>query len=764
MLKKTFLFVQVVAVVTLLLAGCTSGETGFVSTQKYTWKSVRIVGGGFVDGFVYHPVEKGLVYARTDMGGAYRRDSAHEDWVPIMDWVSYKDVNLMGIESIALDPNDPDKLFMACGTYTNDRAPDGEILRSDDRGNSFRRTKVPFKMGGNENGRGNGERMTVDPNNGNILYLGTRHDGLWKSTDGAVSWIKLVSFPDISETAPDTIKNERFRRYWSFAMAGSGVVVVLCDPGSGNRGEGSQDVYAFVSLMNRYNFFMSRDGGESWEPVAGQPETYRPNHAVLSRDGIMVISYGDNPGPWGMKNGAVWKYNIHSEKWTDITPDKPDPENIAHAFGYASVAVDPENPNTILACSFYRPGGLGGEEIFRSTDGGTSWKGVFASGGTYDYSKAPYVRHTGIHWLFDCEIDPHNPDHALFTTGYGGHECFNLTAMDRGEPTVWSVMSTGIEETVPLELLSPPEGPALITAIGDYGGFVHWDLDRPVPEGNFENPHFGNTDGIACAELNPGILVRVGVESGGRDRHNIGYSTDMGKTWQPAPTMPTEKSSHGHIAVSANGKCWVWTPQQSRPYLTCDRGASWEEISGLPENTRIVADKVNSERFYGVNIREGLYYSSTDGGHHFAVLPSGLPKLSPEQLHDRGDSRGGQDRIYATPERENELWIAAWDGLYFKTTRDSLFTRLPDVEEIHAFGFGKAVKRRAYPALYLVGTINGQRGIFRSNDRAVSWTRINDDDHQWGLILHVTGDPKKYGRVYVGTHGRGAVYGDPAEN
>ena len=45
---------------------------------------------------------------------------------------------------------------------------------------------------------------------------------------------------------------------------------------------------------------------------------------------------------------------------------------------------------------------------------------------------------------------------------------------------------------------------------------------------------------------------------------------------------------------------------------------------------------------------------------------------------------------------------------------------------------------------------------------AASWVRINDDQHQWGLVLHVTGDPKVYGRVYVGTHGRGTLYGDPA--
>ncbi|MCS2428528.1 hypothetical protein [Parabacteroides goldsteinii] len=57
--------------------------------------------------------------------------------------------------------------------------------------------------------------------------------------------------------------------------------------------------------------------------------------------------------------------------------------------------------------------------------------------------------------------------------------------------------------------------------------------------------------------------------------------------------------------------------------------------------------------------------------------------------------------------------------------------------------------------------MNGISGFFRSDDAARGWVRINDDDHQYGLVLHISGDPKRYGRVYVGSHGRGIVYADP---
>ncbi|MCF8206720.1 MAG: hypothetical protein K9J82_16685, partial [Methylotenera sp.] len=129
---------------------------------------------------------------------------------------------------------------------------------------------------------------------------------------------------------------------------------------------------------------------------------------------------------------------------------------------------------------------------------------------------------------------------------------------------------------------------------------------------------------------------------------------------------------------------------------------------------------------------------------------------------NRGDDRGGQDRLYATPGRPGELWVAAFHGLYRRTaTAGAAFQRLPAVSEIHAFGFGRAAPGATDPALYLVGTVSGRYGLFRSTDAGASWQRINDDAHQWGLILQVSGDPKVFGRVYVGTHGRGVLYGDP---
>jgi photosystem II stability/assembly factor-like uncharacterized protein len=748
-----------VIAVLLCITGISPEARGQVLTgsEPYIWKNVRIVGGGFVTGFVFHPSAPGIRYCRTDMGGAYRWNGDKKEWEPLLDWIPYKDLNLMGVESIALDPADPDRLYMACGTYTNPSTPDGAILWSGDRGKTFNRTDVPFKMGGNENGRGNGERMAVDPLNGNILYLGTRHKRLWLSTDRALSWSRVESFPDIQEALPEgTGERNSWRRRQEM---GSGVIFVLFDPAAGGNGK-SNVIYAGVSLMGRENLFRSVDGGESWHAVPGQPSRFRPTHGVLASNGVMYLTYGTNPGPWPMRNGAVWRLDTGTDTWKEITPDRPDPEN-GRAFGYAAVSVDASDPDVLIASTYHRYS-AGGEELFRSTDGGETWTPLFQGGAEFDYSKAPYVKHTGVHWMFDVEIDPFDPDHALFTTGYGGHETFNLTDADRGLPTTWHIMSTGIEETVPLELLSPPEGGQVLSAIGDYCGFVHHDLDRPAPD-CYLNPRFGNTDGIACAWQNPEVIVRVGIESADRPDENIAYSLDGGRSWQPAPSMPFPEARHGHIAVSADGAAWVWTPQRSRPYMTSDRGATWKEMANLPENTRVIADRADPGVFYAMDLFGGALYLSEDGSNTFETVPLKLPGGIPQERSGRGDNRGGQDRLYATPGMKGDIWLAAFHGLFHSENSGRDFKQLPGVEEIHAFGFGKAAPAADVPALYLVGTVDGVRGIFLSDDFGNSWVRINDDAHQWGLLLHVTGDPKKYGRVYVGTHGRGLIYGDPRQ-
>lgn len=104
--------------------------------------------------------------------------------------------------------------------------------------------------------------------------------------------------------------------------------------------------------------------------------------------------------------------------------------------------------------------------------------------------------------------------------------------------------------------------------------------------------------------------------------------------------------------------------------------------------------------------------------------------------------------------------IGLTSGLYHSTDAGASFARIGTVESSTLVGFGSPAPNAAYPAAYLVGTVGKVYGIFRSNDAGVTWSRINDDHHQYGLLSVILGDPRIYGRVYVGTSGRGILYGD----
>ncbi len=707
------------------------------------WRNVVMGGGGFVTGIIPHPRQKGLMYARTDVGGAYRWDDSAQRWIPITDWMGPADWNLTGIESLAVDPNDPRRVYLAAGTYSWEAAA---MFRSDDQGKTFQRTDVPFTMGGNESGRFNGERLAVDPNQGNILFFGSRWDGLWKSADRCVTWQKVESFPNVSTTT-----NSRPRR-GVFDLQAVGIVCVMFDPAGGKPGRPTPTLYAAVATTGT-NLFCSTDGGVNWLAVSNQPVGLRPNHLVRSPDGILYLSYGRAPGPNSMNDGAIWKLNPKNGVWTDITPIHP--KDTDQPFGYGCVAVDAQHPSTIMATTFCHWGPH--DEIFRSTNGGASWAQLWNDDAKWDHSSAPYTAAHAPHWMGTIVINPLNSDQVLFTTGYGIWGCTNATAADAGKPTQWVFLDQGLEETVPLMLISPPQGAHLLSGVGDIDGFRHENLDQSPAEGTFSGQRYDHTECLAFAEKNPDFIVRTGT-GGGRETNRIihaSISKDGGKTWKTLASEPTHIAGAGAITISADGKIIVWTQRHSAPHYTVDEGTNWTVCAGLSSGG-VIADPQNPMQFYACDAPAGRVLISTNGAASFTPTAAVFPPT------DNPDDWGGSGTaLSATPGLEGDLWLAFRpNGLYHSADAGATFTKLDAVQEADSLGFGKSAPGKKYPALFLAGKAGSRQAIFRSDDAGASWTRINDDQHQFGSIGQVLGDPRIYGRVYFATGGRGIIYGD----
>ncbi|HEY3762896.1 MAG TPA: cellulase [Verrucomicrobiae bacterium] len=715
-----------------------------LTSTPYQWRNVAIGGGGFVTGILAHPREKSVMYARTDVGGAYRWDAANQKWIPITDWV--KGIDFTGIESFAVDPSDANLIYLAAGIYRSARAA---ILRSTDRGQTWQITDVPFKMGGNESGRFNGERLVVDPMDGRILFFGSRHDGLWKSDDYGATWSQMENFPQLNTLdAPlYSARTNAPRRRFNFTPQEIGIVFVQFVPRDNIPGKPTTTLYAGVSAVGT-NFFRSDDGGTNWSPVPGQPLGLRPNHAVRAPDGTIYLTYGLQAGPTRMTDGAVWRFNPNTGAWTDITPLRsPDGDQ---PFGYGAVSVDEQNPSDIVVTTFAR--WLQHDDIFRSTNGGASWTSLFKNA-QWDYSFAPYTKDRYPHWMGTVQIDPFDSNHILFTTGYGLWESKDLTDADAGKPTHWDFCDNGLEETVPLALISPPKGAHLLSGLGDIDGFRHDDLNVSPPNGSYAGVRFTSTVDLAFAAQNPSIIVRVG--SGGNNPSHGAISRDGGKNWTAFPNGPTDGYGAGSIVISADGKTIVQTMRGGTPAFSGDNGTNWAACAGLPAGALVAADAVNPSRFYAFDARNNQMYASTNGAQQFSQTGATLP---PESDPPRFGYGNGE--LAATPGHEGDVWLALHSGLFHSTDGGANFTRLDNTQEAYALGFGKAADGKNFPTLYLSGQIAGVAGIFRSTDTGASWTRINDDAHQFGAITHLTGDPRIFGRVYLATSGRGVIYGD----
>lgn len=796
--RPTGLFsLAVTALVALLVPFCHATT----KTYPYEFNHVAVTGGGYITGIIAHPTEANLMYVRTDIGGAYRWSRAENKWIPLTDFISAADSNLLGTESIGLDPTDANRLYLAQGRYltSNNTA----FFVSADQGETFAVHPAPFVMGSNELGRNNGERLAVNPFNPSEVYFGTRTEGLWRSTNRAQTWTNVTSIPD------------------AFAN-NMGIYFVIFDP--------TTDGTIYIGGSTPGGIYYTTDHGETWAALPGQPTTWdnstlvagetpystgpQPMKAVLTSDGAtLYVTYGDYPGPYGVQYGYVYKYDTKKTLWTNITPgvgnNSYPPPYTPQAFpagGFCGISVDLNDPNTLVVTSLDRDPGPALDSLYLSRDGGKSWKDVSqlsspnGTGGYWGHpiSEAALQNGTQVPWLsFDWGrewggygapspvygltkfgwwmsallLDPHNPGHVMYGTGATIWSTDNVFVAEENKASDWYIQAQGIEETVALAMISPSDGPAhLLSGFGDINGMRHDNLWEPQPM--FGLPAFSNLDSLDWAGQQPHVVARVG-DCGLTYTDGCGqgtYSTDSGGTWTKFPTcapgISYETTTDGIIVIDASAQHFVWSTllatQANGPWTTANAGQNWTAPTGdlVVQTANISADRVQPGTFYACD--NGTFYRSTDGGRSYqgatgaAIgLPAGQCALPVANFHKAG-----------------ELWLAlGTSGLYHSSNFGRSWTSVGPAG-LHAtyFSVGKAPPTSSSAtavALFLWGRVastgaGSVEGLYRSDDAGASWVRVNDDAHQYGGADMILGDPRVYGRVFVGTGGRGIVYADIA--
>ena len=703
---KPLLFAALLAVSGGVSAARQLAGAAAVKSEPYIWRNVKLGGGGYVTGIVAHPSAPDLLYVRTDVGGCYRWDAAGRQWLPLLDWLPLSQENLYGGESIAIDPSNPDNLYFAAGTF--DWWPGGpwDVLKSTDRGKTWRRTDLNLAMNGNDfPGELNGERLIVDPNDGDRLYFGSRNDGLWRSTDAAASWQRVTSFPDKG-------------------MPGIGITFVDIDRATGTAGSPSATIYAAVRGAGVYR---STDAGNSWTLLAGGPVD--PPREAIAANGTLYVSH----------DAGVAKFSAGA--WIDISPPQA-------ASNYSAISVDPTNPDVVMTME-------SNYGWYRSTDGGTTW--------TFWNVSAT----SSVPWLPNDQfadgpsamvIDPTHPARVWFTDTGGVWRTDDITA----SPQIWTSYVDGLEEMVVFDVKSPPSGAPLLSGVADHIGFRSVSLTTP-PANELGYTPFGNSTGIDFEEANPSFVVRVG--HAGDTSPAAGYSTDNAQTFTPFRSIP-DASVDGRVAVAATSQRIVWLPKGSVPYYSQDLGASWTRSRGAPagavegadywsQNKPLAADRVDGRKFYLYDSNSGRFYRSLDGGATFRSV-STVPAAG-----------WRQQVVEAAPGMSGEVWLSnGAAGLYRSSNAGRTFRRVANVQNAFMFSFGVPPRGSAIPAVFLYGTVGAATGVFRSDDLGSTWILINDALHQMSDLANgagaMAGDRQVWGRVYIGTDGRGIFYGVPA--
>ena len=751
-------------------AACTANVTytnacGAKSQQAFsinvgTWASAKFGGGGYVTGLVFHLTSPNVLYARTDVGGAYRWDQASSSWLPITDGFSAAESFQHGVESIALDPNNDQRVYMVTGLYASADAT-ARLYISGNRGSSWTPVNLPFSAGANNVGRAIGERLAVDPNNPAILFYGSRTAGLWKSADSGRTWTQVSSLSPTKLTASQIN-----------ALGGQpiGVEQVVFD--TSGKGSGSPTWILWASIAPDYvnaagltsNLYKSTDGGATWKPVSTPVSGYHIPHIVRTADGEFYVLFTKGAGPGDGGPARLYKFDgSNGSTWTLLASN--------NSAGYGGLSVSGAGPTARIALGVSGTwGNYAGQQIVQlADDGGRTWREI----------EAGMPGQTASGWVDDVEIDPSNRDHIMHVHGGGVVETRNASA---STPT-WSAAINGIEETCTLALTTPPAGApyVFLNGSGDVGTWVHTDLAKAPTLSPNKQWNSGNS--IDTAWSDPNYVAAAGViNSTGT---GVGYwSGDGGNSWASFGSLPAGAAANTAGAtniVTTSRNRLVWAPADSVPSYSTDNGATWTAtnlpalsvIGGFPRSYRLVADRRNASKVYAYDSggawwgSPGKVYVSTDGGHTFALSQGSVA------ANLRANPFNATS-MAVNPNAEGDLWLADGNTVYHSVDSGATWTRLanfasiwgsrdpsqwPDVQGASVVALGKAKPGATYSAaVYVIGVVNGVSGVYRSDDGGATWVRHDDDAHQYAGLGVMAADQGVYGRVYAGGSCRGVVY------
>ena len=591
------------------------------------------------------------------------------------------------VTAIAINPNNPNIIYI--GTAW------GGVWLSRDGGVTW----TPIFDRAPSMGVGDPGALAIDPVNTNIVYVGTTSRegsqfsgeatqppaGLFKSTDGGASWIQLgAAYPPGPPSNASILFSQR-------------ITIVLVDPAN------TQTLY----LGSDFGLFVSRDGGFNWTKgtaPAGDVRTLAFD--ATSPAGARVLYAG-------VSGVGVVRSTDGGQNWTTILNGATPAVAAALAgggFGKVVVALappaSPPNPSGIqviyatMVGTGTAPPNLG---VFLSTDRGATWTAQTATG-LAGLTGSPQGGYS-----FLMAVDPQSPG-----DGIGDILYFGATRQARSTDAGGNFGALGgLHADTHAWAFSPQPGPFSIAYSGNDGGFFKCASGTTFSSLNGN----GAQNGIQTA-----LFYSIDVKRDASASVTLGALQDNGIVTTAGEVSPTWKMGVGGdgfaIAHDWQNATDAYGRSNANIFGSTDDGDSYGNITppfSAPEvNVYLAAVATDPNAAGGVYASSNQnLWRSTDGG---ATWPNKAP--IPGRASD----------VRIAPANSNNLAVAVGGKVFLSTDALTAFT----LKDITRNLPGRFVARVAFdpndPAtLYAVlGGFAGSPGghVFRTTITATAWSDI----------------------------------------
>ena len=311
-------------------------------------------------------------YMGTTGGGLWKTDDMGINWNNISDGF----FKTGSVGAIAVAESDVNVVYTGMGEHAirgvMTHGGDG-VYKSTDAGKTWKSMGLELTQ--------HIARIVIDPKNPNIvlvaaqgaLYSKSKERGIYKSTDGGVTWKNVLFVNDqtgCAELSMD-MNNPRIlyaamwehgRKPWQVMSGG---------PGSG--------------------LYKSTDGGETWNKLqSGLPkEMGKMSIAVCRSNSEKVYALIESDSE--KEAGGLFVSNDAGANWSLVTNDH---RLVQRAWYYIELFTDPQNDQTIYVLS---------APALRSKDGGRTWENLYGTHGDYH----------------DLWINPHNNKNMIISNDGG---------------------------------------------------------------------------------------------------------------------------------------------------------------------------------------------------------------------------------------------------------------------------------------------------------------------------------------------------------